>query len=290
MLTEPILKGMNADDLNQRYANSLMLYNGKYVTVAAFKSHNVFELLETGRNQPFNWELVNIERPPSRWYPFNYEGHNLIGYLSYKNSRQYVRGITNRNTDFFCPLRGYHLDVLIMNQIHEVWTKKTQPKPVTAKILEEDVKKKSWCLLSPKMVVVNDILFYRLAKIGTYYKDKIHLENSNFTQELIDLKLQDLISYEPLKKNENPQLKPKLKSLFDNWANELILDTAPPRRTAAQVNLNNAILPPVNFGQFLREREQLLDRRIAEEAARAHDDIPDVDIREDAGDIEENDF
>lgn len=113
-ITNPSLAELSTDDLNQRYRNTYIEYDGKPVIVERFHAGAIMFQADDGMKQEtFDWRKLNVARPESRWYlePSPKQGQGPYPFhLSYLNSRQWSRGISSGNTVIRSPL-GHKKDM-----------------------------------------------------------------------------------------------------------------------------------------------------------------------------------
>lgn len=110
-LINPMLEKMSADDLNQRYAESYVIYKGIPKYIYSFAGHIGKIVATIGNistsdqpepeqvNEVFKWDQLNVARPRAGWYVRkDGKGHATGIHLSYPPKRQWKRGLCQRNT------------------------------------------------------------------------------------------------------------------------------------------------------------------------------------------------
>lgn len=109
MLINPSIAKLNVEDLNQRYRNSIVEYQGDFVYFAGFDDTSVaFIGHDRQRPENFDWRFVNCERVPTGWVTYD----KSIAYLCYHDARQYSRGYQEQNnTILYRPWSDYTLDM-----------------------------------------------------------------------------------------------------------------------------------------------------------------------------------
>lgn len=193
-MVEPLLKGMSNDDLNQRYANSYVLYNKKVHYISGFIIGSKGQPILVGTNHrgrdtnlslEFDWQLLDTSRPESKWY----EWAGALMHLSYQPRRQYVRGICRNNTVLWTPRGGHaiHHDVVTALYDPEVRTYGYTPAQVLDAISS---------ILSKQMAMINNMLYYRSLYIGEKRDNKLFLNNPSYFQDFKDIGLGGITEYD----------------------------------------------------------------------------------------------
>lgn len=109
----PILAEISVQDLNQRYSSSFTYYRNQVIFILRFHPGVLIEYItsaEETRSEVFEWEALNTNRPPARWYDlskYKFRGsHTFVGdrsrsqlaFLSYPPRRQWHRGFIAPNS------------------------------------------------------------------------------------------------------------------------------------------------------------------------------------------------
>jgi hypothetical protein len=111
MLTNPVIKELSVDDLNQRYDKSYIQYAGEVLYVYDFWKDNgrIICSALNGDNHKFkidnlNWQLLNTERPKAGWYQGTDTLHRpWCVYFRLETKKQFHRGLSEGNHRLFLP-------------------------------------------------------------------------------------------------------------------------------------------------------------------------------------------
>lgn len=115
LLRNPLLRDMNVEDLNQRYADSYCQYKGEPAYIYGFMHGDGGVVIEhapinIGKSdvkrvqEPFQWDWLNIARPRSGWYVYMGAKAATHFHLAYPNKRQFKRGLCQRNIHLTTPI------------------------------------------------------------------------------------------------------------------------------------------------------------------------------------------
>lgn len=211
-MVEPLLKDMSNDDLNQRYANSYVLYNKTVYYISGFIIGNKGQPILVGTDRrgrdtnlslEFDWQLLDTSRPESKWY----EWAGALMHLSYQPRRQYSRGICRNNTVLWTPRGGHAIH-------HDVVTALYNPAVRTYGHTPAQVLDATNSILSKQMAMINNTLYYRSSHIGEKRDRKLFLNNPSYFQDFKDIGLGGIIEYDV-----KEQKKKSYTSLFQTtWA------------------------------------------------------------------------
>lgn len=107
MLVNPELSQMTGDDLNQRYSNTFVQYDGRLVWIDLFDGEGKRFLYQDHSgmkyHEKFEYTKLNIERPGTGWLAYEEENMSYPFYLAYRNDRQWKRGTCDANMYVFSP-------------------------------------------------------------------------------------------------------------------------------------------------------------------------------------------
>lgn len=202
MQTCDLLKHMSVEDLTQRYENTVVEYGGKWVTVAAFekldgeRTPRIHWIEPNGarNNEPFDWQKLNTERLPSRWYYRLEDG--AAAFLSYIPARQWKRGYANENTRLFHPNGAMRFRAENGDMFSKQAGKTVINRWTNADALAERLGTTDAILSEDFCMSFSGALWFREYMIGRWKPTlrKIHLMEDIFVDEMRDLGMIHLLA------------------------------------------------------------------------------------------------
>lgn len=195
---------MSIEDLNQRYQETVMRYNGDWVWCLGFvhgatANQHVMLYRDQEENQQttqFKWDAVNTERLPSRFY---WTSPKRVGFLSYLTQRQWKRGFSRGNTRLYNPAIGVSFNHLTGKAFE---AQLTTPVPIDpawfkAEALAKRYKQGYDTPFSDQFALISNAgLRYKENRIGQWHQgiQRLSLDEEIWYDELRDLKLTHLLT------------------------------------------------------------------------------------------------
>lgn len=178
MINSPEVMDLNQDDLNQRFLETQVAYDGKIKFVSNIMAGDPPRIM-FGLEDDFtklDWKKLNLERPLSRWC-ITERGEVFYPYAVPK--RQWRRGwVYGANWEYY--LMGGHPD---KHEVLDEWIHgKVAKKQVIQMGLLNQVKQ---FLLGPQLLWFGGVFYYRKRKIARYGgNDRIIIDVPHFEPEL----------------------------------------------------------------------------------------------------------
>ncbi len=186
MLVNEALRTLAQADLNQRYAESFIPYDGEVVYVQRFENGKIYFTRKKAEGAtPFKWDKLDIFRPTSQWYNTP-QGPQ---YLQYFSTRQYNRGFNRTTCGFFTSDVGHTyptFDNLTACFYNEKPFKRS-PYKITVKELQTKIDNGETVQLHPMVLVTPVQILFRKTNIGNLKDAKFNLYRPEFSQELTEL-------------------------------------------------------------------------------------------------------
>ncbi len=193
MVNSEFLADLSIEDLNQRYQETWVNYDGKlsycrgFVSVGRGKGILVAPLAEYGEKEevvPFKPQLLAIERPRGQYYQSDKFG---VFYLGYPTRKQFQRGLTDRNVIIWHP-RAKAVP------FHEaIKTAYFHYKTLRVRLSLANLRdtKLADVFVSPQMAFFNVRntweLYYRYEKVGHVEDDVFKLRLKSFATEISEI-------------------------------------------------------------------------------------------------------
>lgn len=183
MIVEEEIANLSVNDLLQRFQNTYVLYD-KRIRVPqvfdGFRGKPIVRFQDSSEFEDFDYKLLDISRPDSRWYWYRKE-HPF--FLFYRPVRQFQRGMSGNNTSLFCPnftgLRVASDTAEIVHTQEPMYTPKEEVIPRYKKGLS--------VIFDPMLAMVEGMVYYGATPIGAMMNEDIVLESSKFQEEFKDL-------------------------------------------------------------------------------------------------------
>jgi hypothetical protein len=194
-MNEPLLATMTINDLNQRYAESFVFYDGGVHYIREFFPDGPKVKMYVTNPDPYQdnltfdfvWTALETTRPKSRWYP---DGNGSFLYLAYLPQRQYSRGICRNNTVVY---DAFGKQSAVSRKAVEIIFKEPQP---ILRYTKEEVAFKTTLLLSEQLFCGPDsIVRFRTIPIGVRRAGRFELTRTDFFQDFRDIGLGDCVEY-----------------------------------------------------------------------------------------------
>lgn len=195
-----VLRDMSVDDLNQRYSNSLIVYNDKLCSCDGFgtvESGKKKIISIGGFTEFFDWEKLDVKRFRSGYYLYN---RTQPVYFAYRPDRQYTRGYKQATTYLYSPTGKITFSSKVLDDIFKQQSSPIiKQKPRLAFDIYNVVKKRPY-FPSEHTCVVSNGIWYRNERIATLLDDEeIFLDVPIFKQEVEEIilnpKFVDKINY-----------------------------------------------------------------------------------------------
>jgi hypothetical protein len=192
VVLNPLLQGMSVDDLNQRYRNTFIDYDGKVRNCHSFtpdgaNTRIMFANPDGASLELFDWQKLNTYRPRPRWFEYRSTSRRYPICAAYRVARQWHRGFCDTTIRLYnATTQAYaSLDAVLPTFLYGESKPKRSYTEVEALAL---TKKYGHAILSDNLCLVGRDgvvkLWYKQAQIGAFNNEgTLVLHKPEFEQE-----------------------------------------------------------------------------------------------------------